>query len=113
MKIIMSLALFEAFQQARQEFVADLDATAEFRPFAEERKALAAYTKDLAHVGIQPWPPHDNIEIIINDKLVMVLIEALNLYGQTVFHVMTVMERAIPAFTRLFEKARDLFYQRQ
>lgn len=112
MKIIMSLALFEALQQARQEFVAGLDATAEFRPFAEERKALAAYTEDLAHVGIQA-DPHDNVEIVINDKLVRVLIEVLNLYGQTVFHVMTVMERVIPAFTRLFEKARDLFYQRQ
>lgn len=112
MKIVMSLALFEAFQQTRQEFIADLDATAEFKPFAEERKALVASTKDLAHVGV--WEdPNGNIEIVINDKLVRMLIEASNLYGQTVFQIMRVLDHAIPAFMRLFEKARDLFYQRQ
>ncbi len=111
MKIIMSFALFEALQSARQEFIANIDATAEFKPFVEEREALFACTRDCAHVGVCEGA-YGSIEITVNDKLVNVLIAALNLYGQTVYQVVCVMERVMPTFAALYEKARHLFYQR-
>ncbi len=111
MKIIMSLALFEALQDARQEFVATIGTSAEFKPFVEERNALIAAVQDRTHVGVCE-DAHGNIEVVINDKLVNVLIAALNLYGQTVYQIVCVMERVMPTFAVLYEKACDLFYQR-
>ncbi len=111
MKIIMSLALFEEMQKARQDIVADFDPTAEFKPFSEERAALVTDTVDRAHFSVvQPDP--GKVEIVINDKLVKAALDLANIYGQTVFHVMRVVERAVPAFAAAIDKARNLFYQR-